>query len=438
MTGFFVQLPVQAMATEDKTVGEVEARLSSTLQLKDLLTYAYASNPAITASRASWNAFIENYRLEKSYPDPQVMIGYFPQPIETKLGSQDWNITLSQTIPFPGRLSQKGKVLKTQADISKLKLDRKVRDIITAVSRSYYELVYIQKAIEIAESNLAINQKLSAISENAYAKDKAQFYDVSKAQSQTAQIHYDILLLKEQEQTEKTTLNTILNRAPDAPLGKAVPLPARTVIYSLDQVYKLAARNQEDILIADLNVKKAKEGVRLAHYQNLPTFKLGLFYAGIGEPDSGTRPANAGDDALGVQFGFSLPIWFGKNMSRTSKARALKIQAQAEELSTINATRAKISRLWFKLENSKRLITLYQHDLLPQAMGSLSTAQTWVSQGQESLSDFLEVQSTAYNFQLSLARAQADYAENLALLEQMAGVILDRKHISPQKGEIDK
>jgi outer membrane protein, heavy metal efflux system len=74
-----------------------------------------------------------------------------------------------------------------------------------------------------------------------------------------------------------------------------------------------------------------------------------------------------------------------------------------------------------------RLITLYEKDLLPQAISSVQTAETWFKQGQGSFADFLEIQATAYNFQLSLARAQADYAKTLVLLEQAAGAVLDAK-----------
>jgi len=441
LIGFWglVFLPAQAPAVEDSpSLPEIEARLAQTLELRDLLTYAYGSNPSITASRASWNAFIENYRIGKSYPDPQLMITYFPEPIETRLGPQDWNLTLSQAIPFPGTLSRKGKVLEADAKIARLKLDKTVRDIITSVSRSYYELVYIQKAIEVAGANLAINKQLTAISENAYAGDKALFYDVSKAQAQTAQIHYDIILLQELAQTEKTKLNALLNRPPEAPLGRALSLPVRRVVYTLDQIYDLASRYQEDILIADQEVEKSGEAVRLARYENLPTFRLGLFYAGIGEPDVTTPPKDAGDDAMGIQAGLSLPLWFGKNISRTAKARALEIQARARKQVTLNTIRSKISRIWFKLQNSDRLITLYKMELLPNAMASLGTAEIWFREGKGSLSDYLEIQATAYNFQLSLERARADYAKTVVRLEQLAGVILDLKRPEPDKGDKDQ
>ncbi|ACN13171.1 putative metal ion efflux outer membrane family protein [Desulforapulum autotrophicum HRM2] len=418
-------------AAEKESLPDIEKRLSGDTELSDLLTYAYLSNPSIVSSKKSWQIFIENYRIGKSYPDPQLMTTYFPSPIETRLGPQDWNLTLSQAFPFPGTLGLKGELLESDVQISKLKLDKTVKDIVTAVSSSFYELVYIQKAVEIAMANQKLNQELIQISQNAYAKDRALFYDVSKAQAQTAQIQYDLLLLDELESTEKTNLNTLLNRSPDAKIGRAKGLPTGDVVYSLDEIYNLAMLHQEDILIADETVKRSSASIRLTRFENLPSFKLGLFYAGIGDPDLANPPRDAGDDALGIQFGMNLPLWFSRNDSQKQKALAVKEMATADRAAMVNTTKARISRLWFRLQNSKRLIVLYEKELIPQGLTSIQTAETWFREGEAGFADFLELQATAYNFQLSLERAKADYGKALVQLEQLAGVILDRKKNTP-------
>jgi len=432
--GILAFSPDNSFASEKEGLPEIENRLSESLDLSDLLHYAYLSNPSITASRESWQIFIESYRIGKSYPDPQLMTTYFPKPIETRLGPQDWNLTLSQAIPFPGTLSQKGKVLEADVKIARLMVDKTVKNIVTAVSSSYYELIYIQRAIDVATANLALNQKLLNISHNAYAQDKALFYDVSKARAQTAQIQYDILLLQELEQTEKTKINTLLNRPPNEALGRAMNLAPKQVVYLLDEIYGLSMIYQEDNLIAQEAILKSEEAIELTRYENLPSFKFGLFYAGIGQPDVASPPKDAGDDAIGVQLGLNLPLWFGKNKSRTAKAKAAKAKATADKTVTANRTKARISRLWFKLQNSNRLIALYENDLLPQALASVKTSEAWFREGQGNFADFLEIQATAYNFQLSLERAKTDYSKTLVQLEQLAGVILDRKN-SGSEGE---
>jgi outer membrane protein TolC len=425
------QNSVSAAEPADPPLAELEAGLSGTVQLPDLLNYAYLTSPAISASKKSWEAFIETFRVEKSLPDPQVAATYFPRPIETRLGPQDWSLTLSQAIPFPGTLTQKARVLESDVAMARIRVDKTVKAIVTKVSSSFYELGYIQAALAVAQANLALIQQMRQISENAYAEDKALFYDVSKALAQTAQLQYDLLLLKELEKTEKTTLNTLLNRPPDAPLGQAVKVGPGKVVYSLEEVYDLAMAHQEDILLAEEQVNRSEQAVQLARLETLPSFKVGLFYAAIGDPDVPNPPPDAGDDALGLQFGMTLPLWPGKNQSRTARALAEKGTAQARKTEAANQVLAEISRLWFKLENADRLITLYEKDLLPQAISSVQTAETWFRQGQGGFADFLEIQATAYNFQLSLARARADYAKILVLLEQAAGVVLDEKNPLP-------
>jgi outer membrane protein TolC len=57
----------------------------------------------------------------------------------------------------------------------------------------------------------------------------------------------------------------------------------------------------------------------------------------------------------------------------------------------------------------------------------MEIAETWYREGQGSLSDFIELQSVYYNFQLSLARARADYGKYLAQLERLSGTTVTKR-----------
>ncbi len=428
---FFIAPPIHAQEAMSSDV--IENRLAKQLYLSDLLKYAILTNPQITVGKESWKISIEEYRIKKSYPDPQVMTTYYPSPIETRLGPQEWNLTISQTIPFPGKLDQQGQILETETEISRLKLDRTIKTITASITASFYELGYIQTAIRIAKRNYNLAAELLKIGTNAWDDNKALFYDVSKAQAQLAQIKYDILLLEELALSEKANLNGLLNRPPNADLGDIQEPALREVIHDISAIHDLSLKHQEDILIAQKKVEKSEEAIHLSRFKNRPSFKLGLFYASIGDPDVASPPPDAGKDAVGIQFGLSIPIWTGKNNSQTQKALAQRQKAKAEKQAIANQTKARISRLYFKLQNSKRLISLYKNELIPKSIVSVQTAETWFRQGDGSFSDFLEIQATAYNFQLSLARAKADYGKTLAGLEQMTGTLLDREVAKTKK-----
>ncbi|MDY7038105.1 MAG: TolC family protein, partial [Thermodesulfobacteriota bacterium] len=405
--GYFFLISQNAQA-QLLALNELETRISKEVIMGDLLSYAFQKNPGIQAAQEKWRVKVEQHRITTSYPDPQLMATYFPDPIETRLGPQDWNVNLSQMIPFPGKLSTAGDVVEADAKIARLNLDKTIRDVMVSIRESFYELYYIRKAKSVAHEQIKLLDHLRKAAETAYARDRATFMDVVKAQSQSGQLRYDLMLLNDLEQTESTRLNSLLNRMPDAPIGRLQDPVFPVMTINLEKIYRLAEENQEELRMADLHVEKADAQKDLAFFENLPNFKVGLSYSSIGDPDVPMPPRNAGDDAVGVQFGITIPLWFNKNKGRMGRARAELRAARAAKSVQVNETRAKIRAMYFRLENARRIMTLYKEDLLPQAAKAMETAETWFQEGESSFSDFVETQSVWYNFQLALARAQAD------------------------------
>lgn len=426
--------PIQKIEPEEQAFVLPEDNIS----VGDFVRYAFENNPSILEARESWNASIENFQVKKGYPDPKVKVTYFPSPIETRLGPQDWNVTISQAIPFPGKLSKAGDVAKFDADIAKLKLDQAVRDVIVSIRESLYELQYIRKAKLIARQNEKLLEHLRKVAETQYANDRTALIDVVKAQSQVGQLHYDILLLDELEVTEITKLNGILNRSPEELIGEINIGKLNPVVFSLEEIYKIAEENQEEIKMASMRIEKARAKADLSNHKNRPDFNIGLFYAGIGDPDVPVPPEDAGRDAIGIQAGFSIPLWFGRNKSRVNYSRAEERKAKASKAKRINRTRTGIRSTYFRLNNSERIIKLYQENLIPQALGAIELSETFYKEGESSFSDFIETQSVWYNFQLTLARAESDYGKYIARLERLVGrdiTHLDDESILGEAGE---
>ena len=119
-------------------------------------------------------------------------------------------------------------------------------------------------------------------------------------------------MLEELEQKEKSRLNSLMNRKPEAPIGDLEKEALQPLAYGLSELYQMTEKNREEIRIAELSIQKTKAGTELARYRNLPDFKIGLLYGSIGDPEVTNPPPEAGRDAFGIQFGVTLPIWPGK------------------------------------------------------------------------------------------------------------------------------
>jgi len=409
-----------------------EVRMVEGPSLADVVDYAFVANPRISAAHAEWRESLERYRVETALPDPQVSTTYWPRSVADDLDSRKTEVMLSQEIPYPGKLGAAGAVARAEAAQMRIRLDQAVRDAIVAVRESYHELAYIRAARKIGEQNQALIGEIRALGETAYARDQAALRDVLKAQSQTAQSGYDLLLLTELESTETARLNALLNRPAGASIGPLRDNAARPLVYTLDEIYGLAEKGREEIRIARAGVETAEARLDLARYQKYPDFMVGFLYE-----NSATEMTDAArEDSFGVQFGVTLPIWFGKNAGRTAAAQAGVEKSLAMAADAINETRALVRDVYFRIENAGRLVTLYRDQLIPQAFTSLQTSETWNRQGVGSLSDYVEAQSVWYNFQLALARARADQGKYLARLEGLAGRSLtDKGDPRPAIGE---
>lgn len=411
--------PALAAADDGKAnLEEIEARIAAGPAIADLLAFALRGNPSIEAARQGWKAEVEGYRVAKAYPDPRISAFY---PVETRIGEEEWGVTLSQGIPFPGRLSAEGDVASADISIARIAYEQAIRDVVIEVRQAAHELFYLQEAGKIAAGNRELMGQVMASGTAAYARDRASLIDLSKAAAQSGQLQFDEHLLAELAATEKTRLNSLLGRSPATVIGTLTAPPLRFMNHSLEELYLFAEESRSEILLARAALEKSERGVTVARYRTLPEFDVGVFVNSIKEADPLDDNGRTGVKEVGATVSLSMPIWFGKNQGQMDSARARAEQARSEVRARINEARAEVSRLFFRLRNAERLVRLYRDELIPQAAKTVETAENWFRQGKGSLSDFTETRTVWYNFQLALARATADYGQNLAALEGLAG-----------------
>ncbi len=405
-------------------------KLTPHVDLKTLISLAFLNNPKLKAAKLRWEAVVEKHPQVTAYEDPVLQYTRFIQPVETRIGPQKQSIAFSQKIPFPGKLSLKGDIVSREAQKARLNFEKETRDLIVELKDAYYELAYIIQAIDITKENKKLVEHLAKIGTTDYSVDGTTLNDVFKAQSQLAQISYDLILLTEFLEVEKTRINAILNRRPEEPLGTPKKLPFPTLAHTIEELYELATANQQELAISDVEIHKRLKKLDLAKKEYLPDFSIGFNFLEMGEAvpgANGTRPKDSGKDAYGVNVGVTIPLWFGKNRARVAEAKLRHEEAVLLKEDLENQTYSVIKRIYFKLQNSQRLVRLYQESLIPQAQQSMETAETWYKEKKGSFSGLLETQAVWLNFNLAYYRALADYHQRLALLEKLVGVSLEAK-----------
>ena len=424
---FWALLPVESRAQTEAATSSAEAlpesitaALADGIDLPTLVRLAVERNPKLKVAQAKWRATIEKYPQVTALADPMLMYSYFIRSVETRVGPQRHRLGFSQALPYPGTLDAAGRVTLKEIEIERVRHEQVVRDLIVDLKLSYYELAYLQRARQVTYQNQQLLSQISNIANTRYASSEATLNDVLKAQSQLAQLSYDLILLRELEEVEKANINALISVPSKTSLG-----PPALVVYTshdipISDLEAKALAGRQELHIADLMIQKADETISLAKLKTKPRFKLDLMTVETGEglmPDA----LDSGKNPISIGVGISIPWSSSKNRSKIQEAELNHTAAIERKRSMEDLTLANLRKLYFRLENARRLVDLYENSLIPQAEDAIEVAESWHQEGTKSIAGFLETQSVWLNFNLARLRAITDYQQNVARLERLIG-----------------
>ena len=309
--------------TQTATIPEqtdVSTLFAETLELPSLIRVAVDRNPKVKAAKARWQATIEQYPQVTALPDPMFMYGYFLRSVETRVGPQRHRVSFSQAFPYPGTLDAAGEVVKKAIEIERVKHEQVIRDLIVELKLSYHELVYLHQAVALTRQNRELIASILTIATARYAEGESTLNDVLKAQSQLAQLEYDLILLEELQRVEGANIRGILSIPSATSLGPTVPIAYEPLDVTLADIEKQALAKRQELHIAALTIEKATKGIALAELRTKPMLKFDLMTIETGEalmldaPGSGKNPFSIG-------FGVTIPWSSLKNSSKVREAQ---------------------------------------------------------------------------------------------------------------------
>ena len=149
---------------------------------------------------------------------------------------------------------------------------------------------------------------------------------------------------------------------------------------------------------------------------------VGVQYSIVDDKNfSGAR--DNGEDAWGVSFGFSLPIWWGKKRARVSESRE-RLDADRQALRQLEFdTHYEVADFYHRLQIALRQVKLYRDNVVPQAQQALEVSETAYSAvpPRVDFESVIDNQRNLLTFQLALERSRADFQKNMAELERIVG-----------------
>ncbi|MHC4278005.1 MAG: TolC family protein, partial [Planctomycetota bacterium] len=383
---------------------------------------AASNNPDIRASLNRWEASQEAIDVARSLDDPKLgfQLRNEKNPLQFEGGGKRYRRmgSVSQKFPFPGKLRLRGKIASEDSEMSKKDWEETIRIITALAKTAYYGLHYIHKAIDINEGNKDLLAKFAKIAETRYKVGKAPQRDVLAAQVELAKIINDLQVLGEEKRSAETRINTLLNREPEAPLGKPEDYTPHKFSINLEDVEALAVKNRPELKKFGLAVKKNKSVHKLAKKDlYFPDPEVGLHY----------MQSEVMADSWRSQVGINVPWIWGKHRAKVRETKQTVKAAQADYQAVQNAVLFEVKDVWVKATNARSTAKIYSENVIPLAEQSLKAAITEYKTEKIDFLTLIDSERTLLDAELVYYRALADFETNLAELERAVGIPLTQE-----------
>ena len=402
--------------------------------LPDLIKEALENNPQIKASHEEWQASLEQISQAKGFPDPTLSFAHFGQSIETRLGPQRNKISLSQKIPFFGKLSIKENIARENSSIFEVQQTRVSADLVLQVKEAFFSLYWFEKAIDLRNQEKGVLGRLAKIAQKKYETGIASQQDVLKAHLEISRLSERILTLKQGKKAIEARLNALLNRSTASTFGRIGDIGDPYLTLSLSELYELARDGRPELKQAQHYIMKSEKSIELAKKNNWPDFTLKFEYFDIGAGAT-THPEDGRNAWLGA-IGINIPLWRGKYKAAEAEA-AIRLTANQKRFEDLkNDTAARVNEYYQEIKTYEDQLALYKHSLIPQAEQTLKASEIGYLSGKVDFLNLLESERMILQIKTGYFRNLSDSRKSLARLERLIGQDLTKIHNNSDLKEV--
>lgn len=389
--------------------------------LKDFIDQAHKNNPALKEAENKINLYGEIPDQKSAWKDPMLMVGLANMPVDTfsfrEQPMTQKQIQLTQEIPFPGKMDLRARAAEEDTNIARWNLKELKLKITRQVKEAFFELCFINSAIDTTEQNKVLLKQFITIAESKYSVGKGIQQDVLRAQVEYSKIIDELIELRQRKANETARLNTLMNRLPQEPLNIPHGLTQTEFKFTVDQLQGMALKNRPFLQSIQTAIDKFKLNRQIAEKEYYPNFQVGIRYGQRQDSQMQDHP-----DFLSGFIGVNIPIWFASKQKKKVAEESYRIQTAKDSFQVAkNDIFLKIKIITDKEEKGRKLIGLIQNGIIPQAKQSLESALVAYSVNKIDFLTLIDNQVTLLKWKIKSHRELTDYEQNLAALEHVVG-----------------
>ncbi|MBI4615273.1 MAG: TolC family protein [Planctomycetes bacterium] len=399
---------VRSWAADMERVGTA---LAGPLDLETLAVLAFSRNRAVRQAHEEWLSVLSRYEQAAYLDDLLGQYNAFAKSLDIPFGPMmgRGKEPIAESLPPPGALAKKGDVLDAEARMAREEYRLAVRDAVAEARKTYHELAYLDRAIEITRENQTILADIKAIVSVKYETGSAEYADVLRSQAEFDELENLLITLGTRRETARARLVAVLDLPAGAAVGPASPPPERPVEEAPAALALRAREENPELDKMEAGIVMMEAAIRLArerpYYKYVQRRYLFDLRGGMAEEGAGPE----------------VPYWYGKEEAFLAEMEG-RLQAAREELAAAaNEVAFMTQEAYYKQDAGLRRVRLYRDSLVGKARQSLEATLAAYRAGKIDFVDVLDARRRLFEFELEEAEAVWDFNEEREELQRQVG-----------------
>lgn len=403
----------------------VEATLPEAPTADDYVQAALSRNLAIVAAEQRVLRTRERIAQATSLDDPMISIAPFGDMAETAAGSVAVMTSLSQRLPYPGKLDVRGRIVAQDVAIAEQELERVRLGVIADTRRAYWNLYYSARAIEVTERNRNLLNRVREVVSAKLRTGATSQESALRISVELNNLANELITLQQNRITAAAMLNALIDQPVETPLPDPQPVQLSHVDMNLERLLAAAESSSPEIQLVREQIGRFREQRKQARLNRFPDLTVGVTYNFVN--DNGLSMAANGQDQWWFSFGANLPIWTGRLDAAQREATRGLVETAAMLGSERNRIAFKVQDALTRVQTQQRQAVLLRDVIVPEAEHTVEASLSGYRAGAVGFLNLIDNWRKLLNFQLMYESSLASLERSVAELEQVVGRDVQRE-----------
>ncbi len=375
-------------------------------QLIELVRLALENNPGLQAVEEQIVALGHEEQNAGAWKNPKLSVAYQNVPVDTwALGREGMSmlaIRIEQTIPFPGKNSDREQIVRLAAEAKGWHLEEQRSQLRVGIKQAYYRLGLVRQLEALTRAHVALIERLVDVVRVKYEVGRAAQHDLLRLEVRRDQLEDELGDYAQRQVQLTAAVNRAVHRDPETLIVTPARFELRPPVVDLPALRDLAVANRP--LLKQLATKEGRYQAKaaLAEYEIIPDPTLFVAY-GV---RTSMADGSGGQDLITVGIGMPLPVFFGsRNLARAEESLALGRSVERQRSAMVDEIDSGLTDALARWQRAATKVVTYRDQLVPGAQRALDATLSSFQVDRADFTSLFDVELQLLGFEKTIRTA---------------------------------